>query len=352
MRLQYEFDGSAGTVDVTDTSEGNARKPVVVLLHGNGGDENHMVNPAVSPGQNYDHTAPLPPDRNIGWREYPGVGVWSFELDSFKGVTGWGPFLNSHGYRTVAYSQVDPTGLLDRPVRELRLVMQVLAKHFPDPSTQFVIIAHSRGGLLIRKFVKDFPADANRIGKIITLHSPHLGSNLAGVANVLNQAIADLENTFGSVITAALGWLKAMVGSPSYQELASGSGFLTTLAANESALPGVEYYSFGGSQVTLTRLRSWVYTAGSAIPQWHWPPFHHRITVTEIPVVSPVLDSLPNLEAEITGGEGDMLVADRRAHMSFSVRRTNSLNHAEALWDPGLQLQVLRILDGELGIWG
>jgi len=316
-----------------------------------GGNEDHMVNPALNPGENYDHSAPFPADRDVGWHDYPGVGVWSLELDPMKSVTGWGPFLNSHRYRTASYSQVDPTGLLAQPVRELRAVVQALMKNFPDPKIRFVVIAHSRGGLLIRKFLKDFPQDASRIFMVITLHSPHLGSDLASVANALNSAISDLEATVGWLATTALGWLKDLISSPAYQELATGSPFLTDLANGETALPGVQYYSFGGNQVTLTRLRSWVYTAGSAFPQWHWPPFHHWITVTEIPFASPVLDSLPNLEPEITEGEGDILVADQRAHLNFSVRRTNSLNHAEALWDPGLQLQVLRLLGGDIGIW-
>ena len=126
---------------------------------------------------------------------------------------------------------------------------------------------------------------------------------------------------------------------------------LTMLSAGETAMPGVAYHSFGGISVRLTRLLSWFYTLGSAIPQWHLPPFDQWITMIELPG-SPVLNSLPPLVPEIIQGQGDMLVADSRAHLAFSIPHTNSLNHAEALWDPSLQAQVLSLLGQSGGFWG
>ncbi len=160
MRIQYTFDGQSGTLDVTDTTEVNAANPLIILLHGMGGNEDHMVNPALNPGENYDHSAPFPADRDVGWHDYPGVGVWSLELDPMKSVTGWGPFLNSHRYRTASYSQVDPTGLLAQPVRELRAVVQALMKNFPDPKIRFVVIAH--GKRCQRSEQRDFGPGGNR----------------------------------------------------------------------------------------------------------------------------------------------------------------------------------------------
>ena len=61
---------------------------------------------------------------------------------------------------------------------------------------------------------------------------------------------------------------------------------------------------------------------------------------------------MPPFTPEVTEGQGDLLVADQNAHLAFSIARTNALNHAQALWDPGLQDQVLRILNGEPSFWG
>jgi hypothetical protein len=48
---------------------------------------------------------------------------------------------------------------------------------------------------------------------------------------------------------------------------------------------------------------------------------------------------------ELSEGRGDLLTADSRTRLPFAVaHQTNPINHAEALWDPILQAQVLRIL--------
>src|SRR5205823_364724 len=52
-----------------------------------------------------------------------------------------------------------------------------------------------------------------------------------------------------------------------------------------------------------------------------------------------VVGSIPELA---TGG--DILTTDTGARLPYSPHRTNPLNHAEALWDPNLQQQVLGTL--------
>jgi pimeloyl-ACP methyl ester carboxylesterase len=342
------------TTEVRISEDGDPDKPLVLLLHGNGGNIDHLANPAASPAQNYDFNAPFPPDRVIGWRDYPGIGVWSFNLDDDKAVEGWEPFLNRYGFTTLNYTQIDPTGFLERPVRELAAIVDTVLKMKRFEKRKLVFLTHSRGGLLARKFLKDHAQDAalqTLVDKVITLHSPHLGSQLANVASSLAAAVASLRQTFGAIIDFALGWLNDIVNQDSYIEMRAGGPFLADLSNGEQAFPGAAYHTFGGTSPLLTRIRSWVYTASSAIPQWHLPPFRHKITLIEVPIASPVLNSLPNIAPEITEAVGDMLVADSRAHLSWAQQRTNSLNHAEALWDPGLKDEVLRILREEPAIW-
>lgn len=50
------------------------------------------------------------------------------------------------------------------------------------------------------------------------------------------------------------------------------------------------------------------------------------------------------LPPELTHGIGDLLVTDVAARLPFAPHVTNSLNHAEALWDQTLQQQVISIL--------
>lgn len=340
-----DANGAAQTTQVELTA-GDPGKPLVLLVHGNGGNRNHMADPALSPATNYAYTAALAPDQDQGWHGYPGVTVWSFVLDDFMPVTGWQPALQARGYRCANYSQIDPTGPLARPALELAAVVRALLTQLGNPP--LAIIAHSRGGLLTRKFLKDNAGDAQLgacLRSVVTLHSPHQGSVLATVASQLSSAltaIGQVHPIFASISAQFIG----LVNQPAYLEMAVGSPFLTDLAAGEAPLPGVRYRTFGGTNVTYTRLLWWTFTAMSAVPQWHWPPFHWTIHLSELPVESPQLDALPDLAPEVTPGVGDGLVADARARLPYAPHTVRALNHGEVLWDPATQDDVIRFLGG------
>lgn len=330
-------------------SDGDKDKPIVILLHGHGGTHFDMSDPATL-GVNYDNTSPFPPDRDVGWRDYPGIGVWKFDFLT-KDVTGWRPVLWHAGFPTATYDQVNNAGPLQPAVEELADVVRRLNAEMPGP--KIVFLTHSRGGLLVRKFIKDnfnSPDLVGRISHVITLHGPHQGSDLANVVIDLKNAI-DAVTMAIPALAGPLAWLIDKVTNNGYQELRVGGPFITSLQIDEMALPAAEYHTFGGTSVELTRILAWVYTLGSAIPQWHLPPFFHTITMIEVPGVSPVLNSLPPLTDEIIEGAGDMLVADARSRLPFAVAMSNQLNHAEALWDANLQNQVLQILGVHVGMW-
>lgn len=145
------------------TEAGDPATPMVVLLHGNGGTILDMTDPG-SPSMgdrmyNYNIDAPLKPFRDLGWSWYPHVGPYSFELSPWKSVRSWRQIRYENGYRTAAYSQIDNTGYLVGPVQELTSIMSKLVALYPG--TRFVLLAHSRGGLLVRKFLKDNAGTSN-----------------------------------------------------------------------------------------------------------------------------------------------------------------------------------------------
>jgi hypothetical protein len=361
----YVLKGVTPRVEVTD---GSRDLPLVLLLHGARGSILDMVDPAAGPDNNYDHLAPLRSEVAIGQSEYPGIGIWSCcELDPTKDVRSWRHVLAENNFATAAYSQVDPSDLLARPIKELVEVVRALGMahdglSIPDgdelpgkyePYGRMVLLAHSRGGLLSRAFLKSFPRDAASITTLITLHSPHTGSSLGTLAVSVTAAIEDLRSVLGQVVLDALGWLNDMAKANVYTELAIDSPFLIDLATDELPLKGIEYFTFGGVSVRLARIRQWVYTLESALPKWRWPPYDHARVETEVPGASPVANSLPNVIEELTEGLGDLLTADSRTRLRFAdgtvaTHQTNAINHAEALWDPILQAQVLRILGVEI----
>jgi hypothetical protein len=329
-----------------DVANGDLNKPLVLLLHGDAPDpdgtrtpKDDMVNPGVS-GFNHNFGGPFESDRDLGWSWYPHVGPYSFVLDALKDVKSWRQILQEKGYRTAAYSQVDPHGYLAGPVAQLTEVISYLRSTYPD--ARIVLLAHSRGGLVARKFLKENASNPSLVGAItgvITLHSPHHGSSLASAAVAVNNAIHSLESVQPGV-APALEWLRNVVNYPRFQQMippsAPGGEFLSVLQAYEKAWPGVAYATFGGTSVLFSRLLNWMYTAAGAIPQWHWPPYHLVITQPEAPSASPVangqlcasvLGSLP----ELTNGVGDLLTTDNTARLPFATHHTNPLNHAAAL---------------------
>jgi hypothetical protein len=59
---------------------------------------------------------------------------------------------------------------------------------------------------------------------------------------------------------------------------------------------------------------------------------------------------LTMIAPELRPGSGDVLVADARAHLPFSAsRHTHALNHAEVLFDPTVQKEVINILRTAVG---
>jgi pimeloyl-ACP methyl ester carboxylesterase len=351
--IHYSFEKQDKVIEYTD---GEAGKPLVLLLHGAGGTISDMTSIDDTPYPHYDYSAPFPPDRDEGWALYPGVGVWSFTLDGKKDpLVSWRQILQDNGFPTATYGQVDSTGRIEHAEAELEVVVNTLSQPPISvtglPAKELVILCHSRGGLLTRKFLKDHADLVPNLSKVITIDSPHQGSELANLARSLGDAIAAFPNPIRSLIEQALGDFATLVEKPAWQELSIGSAFLQELQKGEAALPGVQYFTFGGISVKVTRVLSWVYTLGSAIPQWHWPPFHHVITMVEVPLVSPVCNSLPPFCDEITNGKGDILTADARCRLPFAVHRTNAINHAECLFDAGLQAQVLAILGDQTGFW-
>jgi hypothetical protein len=179
---------------------------------------------------------------------------------------------------------------------------------------------------------------------VVTLHSPHQGSHLGNVASDLNDLVAACRARFGPIADQVLGGLVDEVDAASYQELSAGSPFLADLATSEVPFPGARYHTFGGTSPLYTRLLWWVFDPGSLFPHFRWPPFHWTIAKGEVPFSSPLLNALPDLAPELAEG-GDGLVADANARLGFASHTTLALNHAEALWDPGLQERVLGLLD-------
>jgi pimeloyl-ACP methyl ester carboxylesterase len=370
------FTISVGSTTATVTGPLDLGLPVVILLHGLGGTSGDMTAPATArPGLAYDLNATYPLYTGAGFHFTPPlVPVQGFFLDAaVMTLTSWRDALNSFGFTTVDYSQSGPTIAAD--AAELAAIAVALAGDQRLAGMRFAIVAHSRGGLVARNFLTTSLTNAAlagfmaRMTTLVTLHSPHTGSGLANLGMTVDGLLAGIQVAFSGAGLAPppfLGTLRAMVTSPAIAELAVGSPTLAGIAAMEP-VPGVVYRTFGGTSTQFVRLWANVFTPDSGIPlPVPWPWFHWGTTpvlvgalldpltflpaavLSGVPLVTELITALTQLAAttpELQDGAGDVLVTDAHARLPFEASHgTNPINHADALWDAGLQAQVLAIL--------
>lgn len=337
-----------------DPGASSTSAPIVVLLHGADGNIHHFADPGLSPGQNNDLNWRPPLTASFGWWAVPPPPI-ILAGDPHMAVEGIEPFLVRNGYRTVNYSQIDPNGLLRRPVLEFDAIFRDIRRTFPQAPIH--IICHSRGGLLIRRWLatsrRANSPSLTAIKSVQTLSSPHRGSALADLqraGEVLGGALAYGPDGFAA-------FMARYSSSSVMMELAvTGNAFLTRLESDERALAaagplhqGVAFHAFAGTAPRLFRLHWYQPLADSYVPQWNWPPFRWRAmsALSHFDVPDLVAASLP-LEAR--PGLGDVLVS-----VASTVPRTWTpaqtwsfpVNHASVLWDQRVKDRILTNLGGK-----
>lgn len=371
VKLKWSYGNTSHTTRLVLDMPENASddSPVVILLHGNKGTIDHMANPAVSPKWNAEHIRGSQGLRDRGWNHYPGVGAWSVGIDPDVPVQGWAPFLLSANIPTINYQQIDPAGRLPRPAAQLKALLTALMEEGNDagqyPELQpfskrpVVLLGHSRGGILARQVLVNLAAEESPVLKGITtcimLHSPNRGSSLANILKFLgmdlrksDQAeaekgyISNTRKTETEIKTKeSEDYLIGEVTSSSYHDICVGSPTLAAIAAQEP-VEGIDYFTFGGTRAILWNFRAWVFSSMSSVPQFHWPTFHWETFYLPITQFPPLIAGTWALE--LLNGFGDVLTTELTTRLPFSFHQINHINHSEALWDPALKDQVLRIL--------
>lgn len=367
-------------------------KPVVILLHGLGGDSRDWTDPFQERNWPYDHRSD-PSAVELGEHKappiakLPGIDTKLFLsprlASNSRGRDGsdarsWWHALVEAGYPVFTYSQ---SGALmvpfsGGPVAEFRTFMQVLQEDVLSDQTlgsrQVVLLGHSRGGLVARAFLGDRQVKADGAPRrfpcvtgLITLSSPHQGSHMAllddkiiGFLNKIEKAVPTLPGDLGGrVIDTLKSRIDDYVG-PHGDEIEPGSSLFRSLEGQEPIHQGLRVISVGGTSPRLLRIYIWTFTTDSLVPR-RSPSgklrFHWQARAREAKAVSPIPDGLPlkllgmdDLD-EILPGRGDGLTADKRCRFPESFRPEGHisvpLSHAEMLWDQGLQQSVIRRLE-------
>ncbi|MEO7137379.1 MAG: hypothetical protein ABI037_06665 [Gemmatimonadales bacterium] len=363
----------AGSDQLGRISCADPTRPAILLVHGLHQDARTWTAPSSTEyAYDYQHH---PGNKRIGeTHAAPNVGVykigkskWIYGSDENRAAwdkeNNWFDFLVQQGFTVATWSQKKLTMADAMPSARLAfdsLLAQTAARN-PNAPPSVALIAHSRGGLVVRQLLKE-KGSQGRVKWAITLHTPHQGSEVGRTPGKLAAEIVDLIDCCAPpLITAplkvqlkelaveAMRPMTKLLMDDESRELSPGSPLIRGLAEGEKKLDDVTYYTFGGTNPRVYRLYTWLFDAESAVPQYSTSRgqyFVWRVRPVEIASVSPILDKIRDFAPEVAPGKGDALVSDASARLPWSIHTTTELNHAELLWNRPLMSKVAGLIGG------
>jgi pimeloyl-ACP methyl ester carboxylesterase len=280
---------------------GDPGKPLVVFIHGMGMDVKVWSDPS---------------DARILGGRYPLSVLLHGQGTTLE--TSFQDFRVS-GHPVLAWSQSRPAGPIRVAVSELGELLKRHAKHAAEG---IIIIGHSRGGLIGRKFIEQ--GDPPLRG-CITLATPHRGTTMARWA-VWLAPLADLIDRMipgvcsGEAMTACRRVLR-FFGSSGPRELLPGSSFLTGLS--DARPPVSRCVSFGGTNPDL-------------------------VTFRHVPLQTFLGRIIPGraLPDELKEGMGDGLVSKQSSRLPYGDEHHDvPLNHAAIVFDRHVRDLIVNAVD-------
>jgi len=314
---------------------GSADKPAIIFIHGLGMDKDIWINPSNS--------------RILGGRlslkiflgQRPSVKDFGLSRDKPKKETaefsiGVQPDvittvfddLKLNGYTVITWSQEMPSGPIDAAVSELEKVVK-FAKEMTKAG--IVLLGHSRGGLIGRKYL--MRKDRSIIG-LITISSPHRGSSIARIACYLKPFASFIGPLFSNAdkgtVSSSIKYVLDFLKSKALKELLPGSPFLKSL--KDEPFAWIHYISIGGTDPTLFRLYKWHWDSVQEGKSFRWllqpeelfsiPEIFHKVIPNKL------------YPEEIRKGIGDGLVTAASSKIPWCDEHYNfNLNHAQVLFD-------------------
>ncbi|UCF87050.1 MAG: alpha/beta fold hydrolase [Nitrospiraceae bacterium] len=318
-------------LDIT-VHKGEKDRPVVILIHGLSMDKNFWLDPLNT--KMFARNVPLSvftakkpsPRKSIKGRKIT-LGEFPCNVENMWSL------LQGAGYGLVCWSQRRPVGPILSAVEELAWIVKMTKEKFRG--RPIVLIGHSRGGLIARKYMETKDPE---IKALITISTPHAGSSIAKIGNYLEPFSAILRKispeSDHTVISRTVKNVKNLLEGKAWKDLMPGSVFFKNL--NDTCLKGVYYVSFGGTQPRFFTLYFWK-KKGDKIYA------HPLLSIPDslVKAVPPVL----KIE-EIMPGGGDGLVTLKSSEMPWSSDHYNvSANHVSVIWNKKTIDAVFRTLN-------
>lgn len=343
-----------------EVREGIGKGPVVVLVHGLAVSKKIWTEP-----ENETLFAGLLPFRRLvadlgrppaledfdgparpSMGGFAGLAFSPSRWDGEEKPVGFWDTLAGEGYTTVTWAQRDPKGPVASAVEELSYVMQLVGERFPG--RKVVLLCHSRGGLVARRYLETHPEERARVAAFIGLGVPHRGSHLASFGIILSPLMAiirgmteqmEKNGALSARVEDFLSRLNRGLQSDGFLELVPGSPFMGALKGEK--YPGIRYISVIGTSAR--------YIKGYMLR------YGRDASRGETALVARELFTIPNtfvekmppalVPDELVEGKGDGQVSADSARLPWADEEYRfAVNHAEMVVDKRVQRTVLDVL--------
>lgn len=233
--------------------KGRSDKPTVVFIHGAGMDANFWLSPSETrifagafPLSILTRTPPEP----IKLKEQPTILPEKFSIGYTFPLSSSFNDLKNRGYSVITWSQTKPLDSINHALKELEYVVQ-FANSLSDRG--IILIGHSRGGLIARKFIEN---NNEKIKAVITIATPHRGSSMAKWINYISK-IAEILKLFLKLLPERVEKISRrlidFLHCEAIKELLPESSFIQSLKKIES----VNFFYIAGSNPILFNIYEW-----------------------------------------------------------------------------------------------
>jgi pimeloyl-ACP methyl ester carboxylesterase len=329
----------------TTVIKGDPDRPAAIFIHGLGMEKRIWESPDESrvlggsfPIGLFINKEPGPETREAAEQQETGKGL--FLSDRVRNLTTLFHSLGEQKNTVITWSQKRPSSGIEIAVSELR---EVIAMYQGYCKAGIILIGHSRGGLVARKYLA--LGDA-RVKAMITLATPHRGSKMAQwveyISHLTSLIAPLLPDSEKGTAAYAVKRVIDFLGSKAVKELLPDSRFFRSL--DDERTGQVYYLSVGGNHPTLfsvyRRRIERVRDKDGARPILRpWKVF----SVPDIleKVIPPRL--LPD---ELKEGKGDGFVSAESSRIPWADEHYDfALNHAAILFDKRVKKTVVDALN-------
>jgi len=245
--------------------------------------------------------------------------------------------LEGINYPCMTWSQQRPANQISFAFNELEEILDLYRNHTKNG---VILIGHSRGGLIARKFIE---TTKNNVISIVTISTPHKGSSLAKVAELLSKFTPLLSPYFRNAekgtLHSTMNRIISFLESEAMKEVLPDSPFMHSLKNKMDK--SIHSLSIGGTKPTLV-----TFYRTRAVKKGEYTIVKYKKLFSLPDLLSSILpEKLIPLEMKM--GSGDGLVSEESSKIPYCDEHVPfHLNHVEILFHPHVRGKIISFLKG------